>query len=211
MNLPNTITLVRMALVFVMTLAVAVDGLETEGNEFLASPPNEKEVWVPVSAGAVVALWAFVIGALTDFIDGYIARRYNLVTTLGKLIDPLADKMLVTAALVYLTCINLCPFWVAVLIIFREFLVTGLRQLAAAQGYVMPADWCGKWKTTFQLAFCIACLLGLAYGGSLPEPLLTLVTGNTGYWVRCWLLVASVVLTFWSGANYCWQCRRLLR
>ena len=125
LNLPNTITLSRILLVIVYTVALAIDG---------SISPYINEVtggWFqPISTTACVALWAFVIAAITDFFDGYLARKYNLVTSFGKLIDPLADKILVSAAFIYLTAVGICPFWVSILIIFREFLVTGLRQLA---------------------------------------------------------------------------------
>ena len=205
-NLPNTITLARIILVIVYTVALALDGTVS---------PHINEVtggWFhPISTTASIALWAFVIAAITDFFDGYLARKYNLVTSFGKLIDPLADKILVSAAFVYLSAIDVCPFWVTIVIIFREFLVTGLRQLAVAQGVVIAADRLGKWKTAAQLAYCIACMTQLAYGGNLFEPLRTLAIGETGWWFREITLWLSVILTLWSGANYCIHSRHLLR
>ena len=110
----------------------------------------------------------------------------------------------------YLTAAGICPFWAAILIIFREFLVTGLRQLAVAQGVVIAADKLGKWKTAAQLAYCIACMTQLAYGGNLIEPLRSLSIGETGMWFREITLWLSVILTLWSGANYCYHSRHLL-
>lgn len=206
LNLPNTLTLSRILLVIVYTIALAIDG---------SVSPLINEVsggWFePISTTACVALWAFVVAAITDFFDGHLARKYNLVTNFGKLIDPLADKILVCAAFTYLTAIDVCPFWVSILIIFREFLVTGLRQLAVAKGVVMAADRCGKWKTAAQLTYCIACMANLAYGGNLIEPLRSLSIGETGWWFREIALWLSVVLTLWSGLNYCIQGRHLLR
>ena len=206
LNLPNTLTLSRIILVIVYTVALALDG---------SVSPLINEVsghWFqPISMTACVALWAFVVAAITDFFDGYLARKYNLVTNFGKLIDPLADKILVSAAFIYLTAVGICPFWVSILIIFREFLVTGLRQLAVAKGVVMAADKCGKWKTTAQLAYCIACMTQLAYGGNLFEPLRSLSIGETGMWFREITLWLSVILTLWSGLNYCIQSRHLIR
>ena len=206
LNLPNTITLSRIILVIVYTVALAIDG---------SISPYINEVtggWFqPISTTACVALWAFVIAAITDFFDGYLARKYNLVTNFGKLIDPLADKILVSAAFIYLAAVGVCPFWVVILIIFREFLVTGLRQLAVAQGQVIAADRLGKWKTTAQLTYCIACMVQLAYGGNLIEPLRTLSIGVCGSVFREIMLWASVVLTLWSGINYCYHGRHLLR
>lgn len=206
LNLPNTITLSRILLVIVYTVALAIDG---------SISPYINEVtggWFqPISTTACVALWAFVIAAITDFFDGYLARKYNLVTSFGKLIDPLADKILVSAAFIYLTAVGICPFWVSILIIFREFLVTGLRQLAVAQGQVIAADKLGKWKTTAQLAYCIGCMTQLAYGGNLIEPLRSLSIGEGGWWFREITLWISVILTLWSGINYCYHGRHLLK
>lgn len=205
-NLPNTITLARIILVIVYTVALALDGNVS---------PYINEVsggWFqPISTTACIALWAFVVAAITDFFDGYLARKYNLVTSFGKLIDPLADKILVSAAFIYLSAIDVCPFWVTIVIIFREFLVTGLRQLAVTQGVVIAADRLGKWKTAAQLAYCIACMTQLAYGGNLFEPLRTLAIGETGWWFREIMLWLSVILTLWSGINYCIHSRHLLR
>ncbi len=205
LNLPNTITLSRIFLVIVYTVALAIDG---------SVSPHINSItggyFQPISLTACVALWAFVVAAITDFFDGYLARKYNLVTNFGKLIDPLADKILVSAAFIYLTAVGICPFWVSILIIFREFLVTGLRQLAVAQGQVIAADKLGKWKTTAQLTYCIACMAQLAYGGNLFEPLRSLSIGDTGMWFREAALWASVILTLWSGVNYCYHGRHLL-
>lgn len=205
-NLPNSITLFRIFLVIIYTIALAWDGQVS---------PHINEVtgyWFqPISMAACIALWAFVVAAITDFFDGYLARKYNLVTSFGKLIDPLADKILVSAAFIYLSAAGICPFWVSILIIFREFLVTGLRQLAVAQGVVIAADRLGKWKTTAQLTYCIACMAQLAYGGNLFEPLRSLSIGAGGFWFREIALWLSVILTLWSGANYCIKSRHLLK
>lgn len=205
MNLPNILTLCRIALVVLYTVVLAVDGLPHEGVNAVTGG------WFsPISVTACIALWAFVVAAITDFLDGYLARKYNLVTDFGKLMDPLADKILVCAAFIYLTYVDMCPFWVTIIIIFREFLVTGLRQLAATKGCVIAADWCGKWKTGAQLGFCIASMVPLAYGGNLPEPLCTLSIGLGGELTRGIFLWLSVLLTAGSGINYCIQGRRFL-
>lgn len=205
LNLPNTLTLSRILLVIVYTITLAWDG---------SMSPLTNEIsggWFePISMTACIALWAFVVAAITDFFDGYLARKYNLVTNFGKLIDPLADKILVSAGFIYLTAVGMCPFWVSILIIFREFLVTGLRQLAVEKGVVIAADKLGKWKTTAQLTYCIACMAHLAYGGNLFEPLRSLSMGETGWWFREIALWLSVILTLWSGANYCIKSRHLM-
>ena len=210
LNLPNSITLVRLVMVAVFTVALAVDGMSPQEVQGIGQIPTG--AWFsPVCVGACVALWAFVVGAVSDFFDGHLARKYGMVTNLGKLLDPLADKILVCAAFVYLTAVGMCPFWVTVVIVFREFLVTGLRQLAALQGVAMAADRSGKWKTGLQLGFCIACLFHLAYAGNAPEPLHSLSVGVGGEWCRGVFLWGSVVLTLWSGMHYCIQGRGLLR
>ena len=133
LNLPNAITLTRIALVVVFTAAVSV---------------ADRYSW-----GYLAALVTFILAACTDWLDGYLARRLNQVTTFGKLIDPLADKIAASAAFIYLTGEGLCPAWITILIISREFLVTGLRQIAQDHGVIIPAGTSGKWKTAFQLAF----------------------------------------------------------
>lgn len=208
MNLPNSITLMRLVMVIIFTVTLACSAnLDPSAAE--RAPAGG---WFsPLSASACIALWIFVAGAISDFFDGYLARKYGLVTNLGKLIDPLADKILVSAAFVYLTSVDMCPFWVTILIIFREFLVTGLRQLAALKGVALAADLTGKWKTGLQLGFCIACLFHLAYGGNAPQPLRFLSIGEGGIWCRAFFMWGSVLLTVWSGLHYLIRGRHLLR
>ncbi len=206
-NLPNSITLARLIMVTIFTTALAADGVTSHVSaEYVPS----SGWFVTLSLPACIALWAFVIGAISDFFDGYLARKYGLVTNLGKLLDPLADKILVCSAFVYLSSVNMCPFWVTVLILFREFLVTGLRQLAALKGVAIAADLSGKWKTGFQLGFCIACLFHFAYGGNAPQPLRFLSIGEGGMWCRAFFLWGSVLLTIWSGLHYLVRERHLL-
>lgn len=213
LNLPNSITLVRLIMVVVFTVALAVGDPSPALTGNVEHAYDLPLAWVaqPISVSACVALWAFVIGAVSDFFDGYLARKYGLVTNLGKLLDPLADKILVCAAFVYLSSVGMCPFWVTVVIVFREFLVTGLRQLAALKGYAMAADLSGKWKTALQLGFCLACLFHLAYAGGAVQPLGYLSIGECGEWCRAFFLWSSFALTLWSGVHYCVQGRSLLR
>lgn len=211
LNLPNSITLSRIFLVIVFTIALAVDGITPVNSDTPMDSVEYSGWFVAHSAGLCIALWAFIVGAISDFFDGHLARKYNLVTNFGKLIDPLADKILVSAAFIYLTYVGMCPFWVTILIIFREFLITGLRQLAVEQGKVMAADRTGKWKTAVQLTYCISCLVHLCYAGNLPEPLHSLSVGDGGYWLRTSTMWLSVALTLWSGANYCIQSRNFIK
>lgn len=137
MNLPNLLTLSRigMSVLFVVALSIR---------------------W-PYAFGAAFVL--FLAASLTDFLDGWIARRFNLVTDFGKLMDPLADKILVTSAMVLLAVEGLLPAWFVIVVLFREFLVTGVRMLALSQRTVIAADFWGKLKTVVQMV-----LVGLILG-----------------------------------------------
>ncbi len=164
--------------------------------------------------GHWIALVSFVIAAISDFVDGWLARKLGLVTPMGKLLDPLADKILVAAAFVYLSEKGFCPVWVTVLIIGREFLVTGLRQISMEAGHVMAADRLGKWKTALQLTFCITCLTWFAFRSlDAANPIVVLLQNLSrpaGWLVpsSMWLALGLTVL---SGWNYLWSCRGLLR
>lgn len=168
-------------------------------------------------AGYGTGLVLFIVAAVSDWLDGYLARKMGLVTPLGKLMDPLADKILVSAAFVFFTEKGLCPVWVTALIIGREFLVTGLRQIAIEAGQVLAADRLGKWKTTFQLAYLITGLIWLTgekAGKLFPvvESLKHLARPQAdGGWLQPVFLWAAVALTVISGWNYLWGSRNLLR
>ena len=167
--------------------------------------------------GYGTGLVLFVVAAVSDFVDGYLARKMGLVTPLGKLMDPLADKILVSAAFVFFTEQKLCPVWVTALIIGREFLVTGLRQIAIEAGQVLAADNLGKWKTTFQLAYLITGLLWLTAEHAKQQVAVLEGLGNLarpaweGGWLQPTFLWAAVALTVISGWNYLWGSRNLLR
>lgn len=165
-------------------------------------------------AGNVIALVMFVLAAASDWLDGWLARRMGLVTPLGKLLDPLADKILVCAGFVFFTAVDLCPLWVTALIIGREFLVTGLRQIAVEAGQVLAADLLGKWKTGVQLGYCISALVWLV-AAAAPESnglarFLAWLT-NPGWWPLALTLWVSVALTVVSAVNYLWSSRHFLR
>jgi CDP-diacylglycerol--glycerol-3-phosphate 3-phosphatidyltransferase len=148
MNLPNKLTLSRIILipVFILLLSIPFDWGEW----------NIGDTILPVSH--FVAAVLFIFASSTDWIDGYYARKYNLVTNLGKFMDPLADKLLVSAALILLIEMGLAPAWVVIIIISREFAVTGLRLVAAGEGIVLAAGNLGKIKTATQM-IAIAVLL----------------------------------------------------
>ncbi len=167
--------------------------------------------------GYCAGLILFVLAAVSDFVDGYLARKMGLVTPLGKLMDPLADKILVSAAFVFFTQKGLCPVWVTALIIGREFLVTGLRQIAIEAGQVLAADRLGKWKTAFQLAYLITGLIWLTAEHAKKQSALLDGLGNLarpfseGGWLQPIFLWGAVALTVISGWNYMWSGRGLLK
>jgi CDP-diacylglycerol--glycerol-3-phosphate 3-phosphatidyltransferase len=141
--------------------------------------------------GDVIAAIVFALAALTDGLDGYIARRRRQVTNFGKLIDPLADKLLVIAALISLVSLNRLAAWIAMVIIARELAVTGLRSVAAERGVVIAASWLGKLKTGLQIAAILALI---AFD---PTPA----------WANA-LLYVAVAVTVISGADYFFGLRR---
>lgn len=132
----------------------------------------------------------FIIASTTDWIDGYYARKYQLVTNLGKFLDPLADKLMVTAALVSLVSLQLVPAWMVIIILAREFAVTGIRLVAAAEGEVIAASQIAKWKTATQIIATAVLLLHNVFFAWLHIPF--------GYL----LLWAAVILTVISGYDY---------
>ncbi|WP_106497559.1 CDP-diacylglycerol--glycerol-3-phosphate 3-phosphatidyltransferase [Lentibacillus sp. Marseille-P4043] len=149
MNIPNRITLSRICLIpiFIILLSVPFDWGEWQIG---ASE-------LPVVD--FVAALLFIIASTTDWIDGHYARKHNLVTNLGKFLDPLADKLLVSAALILLVEMGLAPAWIVIVIISREFAVTGLRLVAAGEGIVLAASKMGKLKTVTQIVAIAALLL----------------------------------------------------
>lgn len=171
LNLPNALTLLRILAVPVVVVAL------------LGETPNGDEL-----AAAV-----FALAALTDGLDGYFARSRDAVTTFGKLMDPLADKLLIVAALISLVSLDRLQAWVAMVIIAREIAVTGLRAIAAERGVVIAASWMGKVKTVLQIAAVIALIA--------VDPAPTWVD------VLVYLAVAATVI---SGADYFLGLRKRL-
>ncbi len=180
MNLANRITLARIFLVPVIMffLLVRLDLPELRLGGFA------------ITYNQLIATVIFIIAASTDGLDGYIARSRKLVTNLGKLLDPLADKLLVAAVLISLVEMQKLDAWIAILIISREFAVTGLRQIALLEGTVMAASTWGKWKTGVQITMIIALLLNnfpFAFVG-IPFDL-----------ISSW---AAAAITVYSGIDY---------
>lgn len=136
MNLPNKLTMLRVIMIPFFIV-------------FLLVPVTPYDKWI--------ALAIFILASLTDLLDGKIARKYNLVTNFGKFMDPLADKLLVCSALICLIELNKIPAWMVIIIIAREFIISGFRLVASDNGVVIAASYWGKFKTTFQMA--AVCLL----------------------------------------------------
>lgn len=169
MNLANKLTIIRIFLVPIFLMFIAVQG---------------------IPYGKLIATAVFVIAALTDKLDGYIARSRNQITRFGKFMDPLADKLLVTAALVSLVEFQIIPSWVAMVIIAREFAVTGLRSIAAAEGVVIAASWWGKIKTVIQIIAIIFALINLNYAN------VYFTTATKA------VMMVAVIVTLLSGIDY---------
>lgn len=144
------------------------------------------------------ALIIFVVASLTDFLDGYLARKYNLITKLGKFIDPLADKLLVTAAMICLVEMGRLAGWVVMLIIAREFIISIFRAVAASDGIVIAASWWGKVKTNVQMAMIVVLLLNNQPFEQMGFPMDD---------VLIWLATA---FTFISGVDYIWKNKQVL-
>ena len=163
--------------------------------------------------GYGVALFAFIVAAVTDFLDGYFARRLGLVTSLGKLLDPIADKILTASAFIFLCAHEerFCPVWMVVVILAREFLVTGLRQIAVEKGRVIAADWSGKWKTSCQIGFCVTALTWLFLESLGEQEWFLAQLAQPDSWLMPTFLWLSLILTVVSGLQYLWNSRDLLR
>ena len=156
------------------------------------------------------ALVIFVIAGLTDFIDGEIARRYGVITSFGKLMDPLVDKIMVAAAFISLVPLKAVPAWAATAVVARDFLITGLRLMATAKGRILPAESLGKQKTSWQIITIIFFLTLL----SIVE--LRYASETSRWWMRAWgeagpvLVWITVALTIYSGLGFTWRNRELI-
>ena len=186
MNLPNQLTVGRLGLTVVFVACLSV-----------SFPFNH-----------TLALAIFIVATITDYLDGVIARRHGLITDFGKLMDPLADKVLTAAAFICLIDYRALPAWVVIVIIAREFLITGLRLLAGAKGVVLPAEKLGKHKTGWQMATIIFFLLLLALADWNSARLAwTSVAWNQ---VGPVIVGITTLLTVYSGAGYFWKNRSLI-
>jgi CDP-diacylglycerol--glycerol-3-phosphate 3-phosphatidyltransferase len=168
MNIPNKITILRIVLVPIFVALMLTR----------------------IPYGGSLAAAIFVIAALTDSLDGYLARKWKQVTKLGAILDPLADKLLITAALISLVELGRIPGWIAIVIIGREFAVTGLRVVKAEEGIIIPASKMGKLKTISQVTAVLLIILQKLY-----SPLAPFALGQ-------WFMYIAVIITIVSGIEY---------
>jgi CDP-diacylglycerol--glycerol-3-phosphate 3-phosphatidyltransferase len=167
-NLPNSLTLFRIACIPVLVILL----------------------FFPHKATSFLAALVFALASISDLLDGFLARRRQLVTTFGKFLDPLADKLIVSSALIMLVPLGRAPAWMVVVIVGRELAITGLRSMAVSEGKVISADELGKKKMVFQIVAILGLLLHYEYFGVNFH-----VVGMFFLWL-------AVVLTLWSGINY---------
>lgn len=176
MNLPNKLTIMRVVLIPVFLVVL-----------FLMQEPYNR----------YIATGIFVVASITDFLDGHIARKYNMVSNFGKFMDPLADKLLVMAALVSMVAMEDLPAWVVIVILAREFAITGFRTLAMEANIVVAASWWGKIKTTTQMIMIILVLLQLSFA-CMPM-------------VETVLVGLAVLFTVVSGVDYIVKNKQVLK
>lgn len=166
MNLPNKLTILRVIMILPFCFFLLTDYIGV--------------------ASKWVALGIFIVASLTDLLDGKIARKYNLVTNFGKFMDPLADKLLVSAAMIGLVELSKIPAWIVIVIISREFIISGFRLIASDNGRVLAASYIGKFKTTFQML--MVCLM-------IADIEKIVVVTQVVMWI-------AVILTIWSLLDY---------
>lgn len=190
MNLSNKITMSRLILAFVFMGFLFVDGFIFK----------------------IIALVTFSIASLTDLLDGWLARKRNEITDLGKLLDPIADKVLVLAAFLAFVEMNLIWAWMVIIIIIREFLITGLRILAMTKGKVLEAEMAGKHKTVSQMVtvFFILIVLILKDIGARYNFWTASIENAVNYGITV-LMFITVTLTVTSGFSYLWRNRQIVR
>lgn len=188
LNLANKITLIRIFLVpvimFFLLMRFSIGSVQVGT--------------VTLTINELIATLVFIIAAVTDGLDGYIARKNKMVTNLGKFLDPLADKLLITAALISLVEMQRLEAWVAIVIVSREFAITGLRLIASAEGHVIAASPLGKLKTIIQIVAIVALMLNNVPFTTISFPFAALAT-----WI-------AVIITLASGVDYFYKNRQLM-
>lgn len=189
MNLPNKITLAR---IFMIPVMVIIPFLGIQGS---------LNIFGGLTYSNLITVIIFLLASITDFLDGYLARKNNLVTTFGKFLDPIADKLLVLSALLMLVEAGTIPAWIPIIIAAREFIVSGIRMLAAGEGNVIAASWLGKIKTVSQMIAITFAFLGthsfaeFISGNLIGSELIINILMSFG-------MIVAVVATIWSGVDY---------
>lgn len=189
MNLPNKLTMLRIALVpfFVLFMAIPMES----------------------TCPKYVALAIYILASITDFLDGYIARSRRLITKFGKIADPLADKLLVSSGFVMLTCLDIIPGWITCIVLFRDFTVSSLRMFAVNNNSDVAAVWSGKVKTVFQMIGIIVGIFSLAYGFE-HVAMFDFITDNSSMGIFELVIniivtvsiVIATITTLWSLIDY---------
>jgi CDP-diacylglycerol--glycerol-3-phosphate 3-phosphatidyltransferase len=177
LNLPNILTMLRFLVIPILVVMV-----------------QSNRIFVNIIAGVL-----FLLASLTDIVDGYIARKYNIVTNMGKILDPLADKLMVLIVLIMLIPMGRVPAWVVALIVFRETAVTSLRAVAAADGVVISASPLGKFKNMFQVIFTLFLIVYHRFTIPITPTFSFVLDFNTSGLILMWI---ALFLTLWSGADY---------
>jgi CDP-diacylglycerol--glycerol-3-phosphate 3-phosphatidyltransferase len=177
-NIPNILTLLRIAAIPVLVL-------------LLLSPSRDAGFW---------AAALFAAASITDWLDGYLARRLGIVTVFGKFLDPIADKLIVMAVLIMILPYDRVPAWMVLVILGREMIITGLRGIASSEGIIIDASDLGKFKTIFQIVAIIGLLLHYDYHWffAVDNPYLTVNMHNVGMF----FLWIATIITVWSGLDY---------
>ncbi|MBQ9314908.1 MAG: CDP-diacylglycerol--glycerol-3-phosphate 3-phosphatidyltransferase [Clostridia bacterium] len=191
MNLPNKITIARIIFVPIMVLVPFLAPYIGLDNQILYG--------LPISN--IVLLILFLIASITDFLDGHIARKRNMVTNFGKFLDPIADKLLVFTALIMLVETNIIPGWIPIIIAAREFMVSAIRMVVASEGTVIAASMLGKVKTVTQMVAISLAFLDI-------NPFMSFMSGGKSIFLLCLnalmslAMIVCVVATIWSGIDY---------
>lgn len=197
MNLPNKLTVARIVMIF---LFFALANVSDKVSKMIFKNDSD------FNYIHLIALIIAIMAGLTDFLDGYLARKFNLVTTFGKLMDPLADKIFITTTFIFAVQVELMPAWIAVVVIAREFLVTGLRTIAIQKNVVIQADKWGKLKTFSQMLIIFTAGLSWLRFFDLRDDK---INGFQINYVWTGFLWAIVFITLFSGFNYFYKNRKL--
>ncbi len=200
-NIANYLTMLRIILVPAVIVLL-----------MLVKPEQYEHNWWNLTAATplgwnrmlcFLAMTLFILAALTDFYDGYLARKHNLITTLGKFLDPLADKIMVISVMVMLVQLGRLPGWMVIIIISREVSITALRSIASSQGIVIAASNLGKYKTVFQITALVCVLI------YYDTQLFNLISINV-FAVGMFFFVVAFILTIWSGLDYFKAFRKVM-